>query len=231
MLHGHPIFRELGGIVAIDPNDTAAVVAAVNRALPGELTEWPGGYPGEIEAALIDAVLSIRANYGQPHNGVRGAVRAWRKWREEVLVDDLAAFDQVDAESLATILEKRQRLSGGALKSAAIIEAAQNLRTAGVLHASQVRVDSSEQKAAYRSVRGLGPVTWVYFLMLLGKPGVKADTWIIRFVEESLDQDRRVGPDEARELLVAAAGELGVDASRLDHNVWTYMRRRRVNGS
>jgi hypothetical protein len=35
-------------------------------------------------------------------------------------------------------------------------------------------------------LRGLGPVTWDYFLMLLGTPGVKADTWIVRFAADAL---------------------------------------------
>jgi len=34
-----------------------------------------GGYPSEVEAALVDAVLSIRNTYGtSPSTGVRGAV-------------------------------------------------------------------------------------------------------------------------------------------------------------
>ena len=54
---------------------------------------WPGGYPGHVELALIDAVLSIRARYGNsPDTGVRAGVRrtgtgsrtpptTWGDWR------------------------------------------------------------------------------------------------------------------------------------------------------
>ena len=52
---------------------------------------WPGGWPGEIEAALIDAVFSIRARYGTGENGVRGVVKRWRDERGDVL-DDLRAL-------------------------------------------------------------------------------------------------------------------------------------------
>src|SRR3954454_24846123 len=54
---------------------------------------WPGGWPGEVEAALIDAVFSVRARYGNRTSGtgVYGAVTRWRAHRT-VPADDLAAL-------------------------------------------------------------------------------------------------------------------------------------------
>jgi hypothetical protein len=206
----------------IESSDIAAVKDAVVKAIPGELKEWPGGWPHEIEAALMDAVLSIRANYGQSHNGVRGAIARYRGTRGGVPLDDLDVLAHRDAESLAATLGVQQRLSGGKLKASAITEAASNLRDVGVRHAADLATPSAEHKAAYVGVHGLGPVTWSYFLMLLGLPGIKADTWIVRFVKAALD--RSVTPGEARALLHGAADDLGVSPSRLDHNVWLYMR-------
>ena len=60
--------------------------------LPGDWPEWPGGWPGKVEAALIDAVLSIRATYGQSHNGVRGAIQRWQAARDGGALDDLTVL-------------------------------------------------------------------------------------------------------------------------------------------
>jgi len=217
-----------------DPSDVARLVSEMKRALPDDLKEWPGGWPGKIEAALMDAVLSIRASYGQGHNGVRGAIAGWRTKRRGESLDDLEAIAHIDGESLAEIIGNHQRLSGGKLKAAAIIEAAQNLCSAGVRHAIDLDVPTVDHKAAYVSVHGLGPVTWSYFLMLLGRRDVKPDTWIIRFVEQALD--RTVAPTEAQDLLRDTARQMDIPASTLDHRVWSHMRaqakwRRRRTGS
>jgi hypothetical protein len=50
------------GVMSED--NVTQLVRAISEQLPQPLTAWPGGYPGEVEAALIDAVLSIRARYG-----------------------------------------------------------------------------------------------------------------------------------------------------------------------
>lgn len=46
--------------------------------LPDPWPTWPGGWPGQTEAAVLDAVLSICARYGGPHTGVRAAVARYR---------------------------------------------------------------------------------------------------------------------------------------------------------
>lgn len=68
-------------------------------------------------------------------------------------------------------------------------------------------------------------MTFRYFLMLLGRPGITADTWIRRFVSEAVG--RRVGDGEAERLLTEAAHERNVDATLLDHAVWRSVRRSR----
>lgn len=92
---------------------------------------------------------------------------------------------------------------------------------AGVQHAEQFTA-SPEQKAAYLAVRGCGQVTWSYFAMLLGKPDVKPDTWILRYVRTAVGH--KVTPQQARDLLTGAAEARGDDTTRLDHAVWSYAR-------
>jgi len=56
------------------------MVDAVSRRLPPPWAQWGGGWPDQIEAALIDAVLSTRNRYGKNPtiSGVRGVVQRYR---------------------------------------------------------------------------------------------------------------------------------------------------------
>lgn len=213
-----------GSPVPISDADVLTLIKSVGADLGSAWIEYPGGWPGEIEAALIDAVLSIRARYGSPTTGVRASVRRWRDAREAKRLDNLAQIVARSPEGLAETLGNHQRLYGGKLKSAAIIEAAQNLTDVGVLHADNLVADSPTHSLAYTTVKGLGPVTWSYFTMLLGSPGIKADTWIVRYVARSLD--RAVTSEEARQLLVGVAGRLQVNATALDYALWSHARKR-----
>lgn len=184
-------------------------------------TPWPGGWAGQIEAALIDAVLSISARYGSDTNGVRGAVARYRTAVGSERPDDLARLAHHDPEVLQGILND-QRISGRT-KASAILEAANNLLDIGVKTAADLNPQDPAQKNAYVSVHGLGWVTWEYFGMLLGKPGIKADRWIVRFVSRALGRD--VSAAEAKSLLVDAADALSATPTELDHAIWAYERR------
>lgn len=198
-------------------------------------TPWPvfrGGYPCEIEAALVDAVLSIRNAYGtSPSTGVRGAVGRWREERQVGAggLDDLVHLAGADLQSLAVVLGNRQVLSGELLKAEGIVAAATRLVAAGVTTAAQLNPQDSAHRRTYVGVKGLGGVTWTYLLMLLGHSGVKADAWVIRFVEEGLG--RPSSAKDAEALVTAVATDLGVQATALDHAIWRHMssrpRRRR----
>jgi hypothetical protein len=216
-------------VTEVRATDVRAVVDACRCF---EWAPYPGGWRGEVEAALIDAVLSIQARYGRPDNGVRGALARYRRHEDRQRLDDLTPLAAWSAKDLQDVLEIAQR-TAGVPKAAAIVEAATALVAVGVRHAHQVEADDdarrADQRRAYTSVRGLGEVTWEYLGMSLGIPGVKADTWIIRFASNAIG--RRAGRDEARALVMAAAAEFGVDSIRLDYAIWRHMsttaRRRR----
>jgi len=202
--------------------------AALSEHVRRELREpWPAirdGYPNEVEAALLDAVLSIRGRYGtSPTTGVRGAVGRWREVRQvgAAGLDDLSHLAGADAQSLAAVLGNRQVLSGGLLKAEGVVEAATRLVAVGVTTASQLLSEELAARRAYVGVKGLGDVTWTYLLMLLGRSGVKADTWVVRFVEEGLG--RSSSPKEAEALVTAVAKDLHVEATALDHAIWRHM--------
>jgi hypothetical protein len=74
------------------------------------------------------------------------------------------------------------------------------------------------------SVRGIGPATARYFLLLLGGPFVKPDVMTTRFVERVLG--RKVGVEEVAKLLEQAIGELVSERGwtfsvpQIDHLIW-----------
>jgi len=212
--------------------DRTALSEYVRRELRAPWPAFRGGYPNEVEAALLDAVLSIRNAYGtSPTTGVRGAVGRWREVRQGGAggLDDLSHLAGADAQSLAAVLGNRQVLSGGLLKAEGVVEAATRLVAVGVTTASQLLSEEPAARRAYVGVKGLGDVTWTYLLMLLGRSGVKADTWVVGFVEEGLG--RSSSPKEAEALVTAVAKDLHVEATALDHAIWRHMssrpRRRR----
>ena len=198
-------------------DDLKRVTNGIRSTLQPDETPWPGGYPDEIELALIDAVLSIRARYGQPDSGVRGQVKLWKAHRGGS-ANDLRALATGD---LAAVLTNRQRVSQR-LKVDVIQEAASALSEAGINTAADVRSDALKARRAYCSVRGLGNVTFNYMTMLIGTDTIKADTWILRFLRQVLD--RQVSPDEAEVLITAAARDLQRPAREVDHEIWLYMR-------
>ena len=173
-----------------ETGDVKRVVEYVHDQLPSDWAQWPGGWSGEAEAALLDAVLSIGTVYGGPETGVRGAVGRWRQHRGGVPLDDLDALASITPQDLAGVLDNRQRLSGGRLKAEAIVDAAGRLVKAGMSSSADLDGGRGKYRRAYVAVRGLGTVTWDYLCMLLGVDGVKADVWIVRFVGRALSDDQ-----------------------------------------
>ncbi|WP_020143923.1 hypothetical protein [Terracoccus sp. 273MFTsu3.1] len=183
--------------------------------------EWPGGWATEVEAALIDAVFSVRARYGSRKRltGVYGAVVRWRDSRGEP-ADDLRALAYFDETNLRTLTNSGK--ISGRYKAAIVIQAAQALVAVGVVHAEDVSTRLPEARAAYLSVKGCGPVTWSYFRMLLGIDDVKADTWLMRFVQDRLPHVHTT--EHASRLVTGVADRMNVSATELDHAIWSYRR-------
>ena len=77
-------------------------------------------------------------------------------------------------------------LAATAMNSATGVDSASDI-------SSFIRADpqrnGKQLKKAYTSVLGLGPVTFEYFLMLLGVPGVKVDRMILDFVRRAEGND------------------------------------------
>lgn len=197
------------------------VVAAAEQ-IPKPWKEYPGGYKNQIEAALIDAVFSIRSKYGSETTGVRAVVSRYREAIADPAPDQLGRLASMDPYELIRVLQNAQTVSGRS-KAEAVQEAARNLVEAGVNRAADL--DPTSHRAAYTRVHGLGKVTWEYFCMLLGHQGVKADTWVTRWVAKALGEES-VDPARANALVHDAAKHLKVGATELDHAIWAHARRR-----
>ena len=139
--------------------DRTAHSEYVQRELRAPWPAFRGGYPDEVEAALLDAVLSIRSAYGtSPTTGVRGAVGRWREVRQVGAsgLDDLSYLAGADAQSLAAVLGNRQVLSSGLLKAEGVVEAATRLVAVGVTTGFAAALGGDGGPQGVRGSEGLG---------------------------------------------------------------------------
>lgn len=208
-----------------------------------EWTPWPGGWRNEISTALIDAVFSARAAYKTRGGaGVHAQVVRWRELHADHrdtlagLVEEIrSSGPEAWARSFGNMQHspgRGRRRPDAPWKSAAVLEAAEGLAAIpasagdrGVDHAGDVTLgDVKQVGAVLGKVPGIGRVTADYFLMLLGFPGVKADTMIRRYLQG--DDGRPPGTAAAVSAVTAAAGELGCDVVDLEHSIWHFESRR-----
>lgn len=199
---------------------------------PEQWTKWPGGWPDDIESALIDAVFSARAVYRTKHSrGIYRNVDDWQKRRGRVTfsLDALIAeINAVGVPAWAASFDNSQVSPGrredapcGPTKAAAVREAADKLRKEGVNVAGNIDVSTAATvKSTLCSVSGIGYATSNYFLMLLGVPGIKPDRMIHRFLKDAAG--RAFSNTYAVGVLRAVAAHSGVPEHELDHAIWRY---------
>jgi hypothetical protein len=219
-------------MVSYTPQILEAIAAGPGQ--PTAWEHWPGGWRNEIDTALVDAVFSVRATYKtkNPNRGVLAGVNRWRARRLTTdslqgLVAEISAVSParwaVEFGNQQLAPSRRQSAPGGPTKAAAVLEAAGLLVSSGVEHAADVTSDSAaDVRACIRRVPGIGTATSAYFTMLLGYPGVKPDVMIHRFLTDVTGE--RLSDDQAISELTAAAAELGVSATDLEHAIWSWQR-------
>ena len=183
-------------------------------------TDEPLGWPGEIGAALVDAVFSANAQYGSSTSGVKRVVSSWRAKvgglaNLATLTSDMESHG--GAAVVADLIQNHQRVPGRApdrpLKTSAVGNAALALAGVGVLTSDDLH-DRPEVRTALVSVYGISDVTYSYFLMLNGMQDIKADRMIRRFIGAAVG--RPATSEEARRLMSGASRILGVQLA-----IWT----------
>lgn len=118
--------------------------------------------------------------------------------------------------------------SGAPLKAAAIRPAAELLVEQGAPTTLTLRAFGTEQlaslKAGWRALPGQrSGISWRYFLMLAGVPGVKADRMICRLVQEASGRPKPVlTPSSAGQAVKVAACRMSVPVITLDHAIWRW---------
>lgn len=194
---------------------------------------WRGGWPGEADAALVDAVFSTRAAYDST---VLPLVRRWRSARTaRKLGHGVSALVLGGRDFVSETLDNRQYVPGRAkkLKVDAVLEVAERLLDpdVGLDTAQQITeralANRGEVRQILEGVKGVGPAQSAYFLMLLGVQGVKADTLVTHWVRQQLG-GRKLTQHEIETVVAGAAERLGKNAIEVDHAIWrTESNRRR----
>jgi len=213
----------------------AALADAVKQKIGTDAERWyePDGY-GSLALAVLDSIYST----GNRYSGVINAVNKYRVARRDEgadpdrdtardlveAVDRWGGTDELVSRTNAWRVSSKE---GAPRKAAAAYEAAKILARHGLDTVSDVRETLSDRSAQHESpvkkewlgIPGQSSgLTWTYFLMLCGVPGVKADRMVLRFVRSAVGED--TDAREAAQLVEAVAEQLGVSYSVLDHAIW-----------
>jgi hypothetical protein len=212
-----------------------AMLAAVQVLGSPDRWEAPGGYES-VGLAIIDAVWSIGVRY-QSVSAVIARYRAERRAGghdpERDRPQDVRQFIEGcgGPEAFAERMHNRQRTSSrnGILKAEAVLHEARMLEGEGVaVPADLVGADAERLdhlRGRWSEVTGQASgISWRAFSMLVGMQEVKPDRMIRRFVASALGRagEHAVGVEEARQLVLSTAAQLGVPARDLDYAIWAY---------
>lgn len=203
----------------------------------GDDDRWfdPTGYDS-VALAIIDSIYST----GKHYTGVINAVNGYRDRRRKEGADPntdstgdlLSAADRWGGtEGLAEATNRWRCWSSqdAPLKAEAALQAAGVLGTNAIESIDDVRtafaspaqqVDSQVKREWTRIPGHRSGLTWAYFLMLCGVPGVKADRMVVGYVSRVVG--RQVTPAEAASLVSALADQRGLRRTKLDHAIWRH---------
>ncbi|CAM3468565.1 hypothetical protein OCAE111667_11310 [Occultella aeris] len=224
--------------------DSEAELAQVVEGIKVDLgpeASWPS--PVLLNGLALCVMNSIYSTGNRSERVVRVLDRYRRRRRDAGFdpaldgpKDLLAEIDECGGpEGFANALENHWRAwssKTAPYKAEVIYQAAKLLDTASVNTREQLEeglrdsVAHEHLKRGWQGLPGQGSgLTWRYFLMNAGMPGIKADRMIIGWTVRTLG--RTTTPVEAERLLTDSASQLGVETRRLDHALWDYTRRTR----
>lgn len=216
-------------------SDAAVLAAQVEQDLGHDESRWfnSDGYES-VALAVLDSIYSTGNHYTSVLNAVEKYRRARREEGADPNID--TAKDLVDATErwggIEGLVARTNRCRAWARKTApykaeAAVGASRILTAHGLNTRADVQAaltdpanqDASPLKAEWKRLPGQSSLlTWTYFLMLCGVPGVKADRMIVAYVSNALG--RQVGEREAATLVSDLASHLQVSRTKLDHAIW-----------
>lgn len=216
------------------------LLTQVQTDLGTDTSRWyvPKGYTSTA-LAILDSIYST----GNRYSGVVNLLSRYSALREEAGADATKddAMDLADAilqcggpEAFAQATRNRWRTSSrtsAPRKAEAALRAAELLVDLDMPTRDNVRAAMQDRNARESSDLAKGwytipgqrsGLTYDYFLMLLGLPGVKADRMIRRYVTRAVGSSRTVDAKSASRLVEKVADEINVDYSTLDHTIWRF---------
>lgn len=225
--------------VDLAESDLAQIVERLQKEL-GPKASWPE--PVRLES-LAQCVMNSIYSTGNRSESVIRVLDRYRKRRRDAGHDPtldgpaelLGEIRECGGpEGFAESLDNRWRAWSrmeAPLKTQVIHQAAElllrhSVNTRGELAATlKKEATRDDLKRGWLALPGQrSGLTWRYFLMNAGMPGIKADRMITRWTTRTLG--RPTTPVEAERLLHNAAQRLGVEDRRLDHALWAHERQR-----
>lgn len=199
-----------------------------------QLTAYAGGWPNHLSMAILDAIYSIQTRHTTKHG--KGLLPRLKKFKETYpeAAQDLRELLKLSTADIEDILGRGK--TSGTSKAQAALQVARNLIELAppVYTAQDFNYLKADHEHAYRSVHGLGKVTYHYLGMLLEYGDVKPDTWIVRAVQRVADTHQlglSVTPALARLVVTEAhkATGHGKTVTHLDHAIWLNERASKEN--
>lgn len=221
-----------------DPAEVTRLLHRITELCGADSSRWysPDGYRS-VALALLDSIYST----GNKYTGVTNFLNGYVMLRGQ---EGANAYDDTPTDLINTIdrwggvdefvakVGYRWRTSttpGAPYKAQATLEAAQALAS-GELETRPAVQDRFRERAArltdpvakrWLKIPGQSSgLTWNYFLMLCGLPGVKADRMVTRFTGDAVG--RAVGQSEASALVEAVCDRQGWNYTMVDHTLWRF---------
>ncbi len=230
---------KISGMSRTTSEDSAAEVDLLARAIERDLgldpSRWfsPRGYDS-VALAVLDSIYST----GNRYTSVVNALDKYRVARRAEGADPNSdtASDLVEATDrwggidalvantnrCRTSTKKTAPFKAEAAYHAARILADHGLNTRAGVHVALIDPELQEGspvKAAWRDLPGQSSLlTWTYFLMLCGVPGVKADRMVVAYVSRALG--RPADSKRSASLVGQVADRIAVNRTKLDHAIW-----------
>jgi hypothetical protein len=210
----------------LQDNDEASahLASLLTERFSGKWTT-PDGWPGEADSSLIDSVFSTRAKY---EIVVRPLVERFRKSELRDASGSLTTLARVSSDVLMDVIKNKQKVPGrsphqllkvDAVRAVASLLVTQNWSTPSQIMNAAITFPK-EFRSTFIKTPGVGQAQYSYFLMLLGIPGVKPDTLVTAWVERELGLPS-VSQKEIQRIVIEAAKQIGVDATTVDHTIWS----------
>ncbi len=202
----------------------------------GDPSTWerPTGYRSSLALCVVDSIWSIGIRYSTVkkvlnlylhERGLEGlsASQACTDGPTEFLAWYEALGQPSSPERLAEAVQNRNRTSsrGGVLKAEAVIQAMTLLQQLGIETTDALLEREDELGSLWKSqIAGQrSGISWAYLLMLAGKPGVKPDRMVHRFMTR-MGAPRRMSPEEFVALIHTELDDSRIIPTDIDHQIW-----------